>query len=485
MPATTETTWSRMVAARVGTGQPAVINPDGSSWTLDELLARAAGAAAWLDSIGADPGLPVPALLPSSVPAFALMFAGAGSDRPLAPLSPRFTMSDLIACVRSVNAGVVIGASGARDVLRELGERTGLPYAIVPEEFPTPTGRDLNMDPAPDAVIAVIHTSGTTGGPKGVYQRQRPMASRVGRSADPIEMGPGSRYATASAFHHQAGAGLFLVAMGAGATLVPFPEFSPAGWKALEALGPTHATVVPALIEKLLAADVLALPTLRYVQYGSSPLHPDTARYLLTELQQLQLVQQLGQTEGSPITTLDHHDHLEALADAPHRLKSVGRPIVGTQLRIENPDDEGVGEICSMADHYFAPDPDGWLRTGDLGYQDEDDFVYLVGRKHDVINRGGDKIYPVEVEQVITTHPAVVEAAVVGVPDRVLGSVPHAFVVAPDSARPTPDELFAYTRDRLTGYKVPHTWHFVDELPRNPANKILRYVLRDSVTGTG
>jgi acyl-CoA synthetase (AMP-forming)/AMP-acid ligase II len=214
------------------------------------------------------------------------------------------------------------------------------------------------------------------------------------------------------------------------------------------------------------------------VQYGSSSLHPDTARRVLTEHPSIKLVQQFGQTEGSPITTLSYEDHVAAIAGAPHRLRSVGRPIVGTDLRIVRADDEGVGEICSRSPHYFVPDPDGWLRTGDLGYQDDDGFVYIVGRGNDVINRGGDKIYPVEVEQVIATHPAVREVAVAGVPDRRLGSVPHAFVVAVDpDDRPDPDALFAYTRERLTGFKVPREWHFVDELPRNPSGKVLRRLL--------
>jgi len=299
----------------------------------------------------------------------------------------------------------------------------------------------------------------------------------VARSAGPIELGPGSRFATASAFHHQAGAGLFIVAMGAGATLVPLPSFSPESWQALEPLAPTHATIVPALMETLLAARVLALPTLRFVQYGSSPIHPDTARRLIAEHPQISLVQQFGQTEGSPITTLDHAMHLEAIAHEPQRLRSVGLPIVDTELRIEDPDSEGVGEICSRASHYFTPDPDGWLRTGDLGTVDADGFVYIVGRRHDVINRGGDKIYPVEVEQVLATHPDVAEVAVVGIEDRRLGQVPHAFVVPTPGAAPDAEALAAYARERLTGYKVPRDWHVIESLPRNPANKVLRRLL--------
>ena len=473
-----------MVARRVGARDAAVIHADGSSWSLDELLARAAGAADWLDTIGAEPGLPVAALVSSTIAAFALLFAGAGSGRPLAPLSPRFVFDDLVACVEDVGCGVVVAPPEARGVAEHVAARTGARVAVVPDEF-APSRRALDLDPDPEDVVVVIHTSGTTGRPKAVFQTQGPMVDRVVRSAEPIELGPGSRYATASAFHHLAGAGMFVVAMGAGATLVPLPGFSPETWKALEPLAPTHATVVPALMEPLLAAGVLGLPSLRFVQYGSSPIHADTARRLIIEHPRIGLVQQFGQTEGSPITTLDHAMHLEAVAHSPHRLRSVGLPIVGTELRVEDPDAEGVGEICSRASHYFAPDPDGWLRTGDLGYADDDGFVYIVGRRYDVINRGGDKIYPVEVEQVLTMHPDVAEVAVVGVADRRLGHVPHAFLVPATGVAPDIDAITAFARERLTGFKVPQNWHVVDALPRNPANKVLRRLLVPPDDGAG
>ncbi|MEX1007400.1 MAG: class I adenylate-forming enzyme family protein [Acidimicrobiia bacterium] len=471
------TTWSAMVAARVGARDPAVVYPDGSSWTLDELLTRGASAAVWLDDQGAERGRPVPALVPAARSSFALLCAGAGSERPLAPLSARFTVPELTACVLDLGPTVILASPDARAVAEEVGARTKLPVAVVPEDFTSP-GRELDMDPPGDATVVVLHTSGTTGAPKPVYQRQAPMAKRVPRSAGPMQLGPGSRFATASAFHHQAGAGMLLVAIGVGATLVPLANFSPDTWTELSPLGVTHATVVPALIEAALAADVLALPTLEWILYGSSPLHPDTARRLLEEFPNIRLVQNLGQTEGGPITTLYHEDHVQALEHAPHRLRSVGRPTEGTELRIEDADDSGIGEICSRADHYFLTDADGWLRTGDLGYQDDDGFVYLVARKQDVINRGGDKVYPAEVELVIASHPDVREAAVVGISDRRLGSVPHAWIVPADPSNPpSPNELFAYARAQLAGFKVPRDWHITDELPRNPAGKLLRHAL--------
>jgi acyl-CoA synthetase (AMP-forming)/AMP-acid ligase II len=470
--------WSEMVAAHARAGQRALILADGSAWTYDELLARAADAAEWLDRLRVEPGVPVPIFASTGPEAAALLLGGAMTGRPVAPLSPRFSVSELEACLSALPAAPILTLLEHRSTLRAVSERTGRPLVVIPPAFPS-ARRPLELDTSPTAVIAVVHTSGTTGLPKAVYQQQRPLAPRVWQSANPIEMTEGSVYATASAFHHQAGIGLLLVALGAGAALVSLRRFSPDNWQALAPLAPTHATVVPALIETLLGADAFYLPSLQWVQYGSSPIHPDTARRLLVEYPHLRLVQQMGQTEGSPITTLDHEDHLEAVASAPHRLASVGRPVPMSELTIEDPD-EGIGEICSRADHYFAPDPDGWLRTGDMGSRDPDGFVYIVGRRNDAINRGGETVYPVEVERAIGGHPAVAEVAVAGRPDRRLGRAPHAFVVPVDPADPPQAaDLEAYASERLARFKVPRDWHIIGSLPRNPSGKILRRVLSE------
>ena len=147
-------------------------------------------------------------------------------------------------------------------------------------------------------------------------------------------------------------------------------------------------------------------------------------------------------------------------------------------MRIEAPDRDGVGEIVARAAHVFAPDPDGWLRTGDLGSLDADGYLYLSGRRGDRIVRGGENIYPVEVEDVLAGHAEVREVAVVGVPDRRWGEVVKAFVVAHHADDPpAAEELRAFARARLAGFKVPVEWEFVDALPRNHAGKLLRRVL--------
>ena len=200
---------------------------------------------------------------------------------------------------------------------------------------------------------------------------------------------------------------------------------------------PSHATIVPALIETLLAR--------RCAGRAVAPLDP------------VRLVTAAPRHRGTPADRVPGHPPApsssarpRARRSPPSRTTTTSKPSPATPvacgrwadrwprsaLRIEGADADGIGEICSRAAHYFAVDPDGWLRTGDLGRQDDDGFVYLAGRQQDVINRGGDKIHPVEVEQVLARHPAVREVAVAGVADRRLGRVPHAFVVPVDPGEP-------------------------------------------------
>ena len=287
-------------------------------------------------------------------------------------------------------------------------------------------------------MAAILHTSGTSGLPKAVPYRQDRLAARVAVNASLLELGPGSVYASSSPLHHIAGLGMLFVALGAGATLLTFGGFSIENWVGLGRRGVTHALLVPTTIDILLEHDALPLPSLRTLQYGASPIHPDTLSAAMAALPGVRFVNIFGQTEGSPITCLTAEDHLLAAGGRPELLRSVGRAAPGVEVRIEGAGPDGVGEVVARAAHLFVPDADGWLRTGDLGRLDGDGYLYLSGRRGDRIVRGGENIYPVEVEDVLVTHPEVREVAVVGVPDRRWGEIVKAFVVARDRTAPPP-----------------------------------------------
>lgn len=466
------TTWSGLLAARAGANLPAVRSAQGD-WSTRELVARAAWAADWLDEIGARTDVPVAALVTASPSAIALLVGCAGSARPLAPLGVRFTEHELVACIEPLEANVLVAEQRFLELAKACGDRTGSRVAVVPDL--STSDRPLHLDPAPDSIAYVLHTSGTTGRPKSVPVRQDRLAARTRISAGLMCLGPGKVFATASPFHHIAGVGTIAVAIAAGATAVPVPSFGLETWRSLAELGTTHALLVPTMVDVLLDEGLLALPGLETLCYGAAPVLPDTVARVLRELPGARLVQFYGQTEGSPITCLTMEDHLSSLEDRVDLLCSVGRAVPGVELRLAHPDAHGVGEVCARGAHLGGSEPDGWLRTGDLGRLDDDGYLFLAGRAGDMIVRGGENVYPLEVERALAEHPAVRDVAVTGVTDRRLGEAVKAFVVVRDAGSPpTSEELREFARARLAGYKVPTVWELVADLPRNANGKLVR-----------
>jgi acyl-CoA synthetase (AMP-forming)/AMP-acid ligase II len=271
------------------------------------------------------------------------------------------------------------------------------------------------------------------------------------------------------------GMGNVLVALTVGAGVICTNRFSVDWWRDLRALEATHCLLVPAMIEMLLAQRCLDAVPLDTLVYGASPIALGTLRSVLDLLPGVAVVSLYGQTEGSPITSLGSADHRRAAAEDPGLLATVGRPVSGLRLRIDQPDGVGVGEVLASAGHLSAANADGWLRTGDLGSIDEEGYLRLCGRRNDMVIRGGENVYPVEVEEVISRHPAVRAVGVVGVHDSRLGETLAAFVVPVDGDRPPQQrELRSFTRTALAGFKVPQYWHTVAELPLNSAGKVVR-----------
>jgi acyl-CoA synthetase (AMP-forming)/AMP-acid ligase II len=467
--------WSAgVVAAYRGSDRPAVISA-GRTVTGSSLLAAAAGAAGWFESLGLPDGMPLPALVTTNADALAMLLAGAAVGHPLAPLGPRLTAAELSGAVNGLGGQVLLHEPAFAGLAAELARLTGVrtvPVTGLPEG--SDAGR-LAVNDA-DSVAAYLHTGGTTGVPKRVPLTQRVLSHRSALLAGLTGMdGPDAVYATGSPIHHIGGLGNTLAALSAGAGVVATASFSADWWRSLRAHGVTHALLVPAMIEMLVAAGALDAVPLRTLIYGASPIRPETLSRVLRLLPGVRMVNLFGQTEGSPITCLTPADHALAVAGRPELLESVGRPVPGLDLRIDAPDETGAGEVLARAAHLSLPGQDGWLRTGDIGRQDAGGYLYLVGRTHDRIVRGGENVYPAEVEHVIETHPGVKAAGVVGVPDDRLGQVIAAFVVPSDTDNP-PDaaDLHRYTRERLAGFKVPAYWYPVGALPLSAAGKLLR-----------
>lgn len=456
-------------------GAPAIISvvdDKVSTCTAAELLGMAASGIALLDSYAVSTGHPVPALVTARHTSVALLLAGAWSGRPLAPLGPRMTERELVACVEQLDGELILTELDWADKARAVAAATGRHVALVEELSPGDTPRSTERHP--EDVAFIMYTSGTTGAPKQIPVREAALARRAEVNGAMLALEAGARFIIAGLFHHVAGLGNIAVALANRTAMVLYPSFSVSTWRALETVAPSHVITVPSIIETLLAADSLKLPSLRVLGYGGSPIHPNTMRRVNAVMPDVDMVELFGQTEGSPLTVLSPEDHRLALRGRTELLRSVGRAVPGVELRIHEPDHDGIGEVGARCEHSFLTDAEGWQRTGDLGRL-IDGFLYLVGRKGDKIIRGGENVFPAEVEQVLETHPQIAEAAVVGIPDQRLGETIRAHLVAvTPTSPPDTEELRAYCRERLAGFKVPVEWEFMASLPRNAAGKLLR-----------
>lgn len=470
-------TWSeRVLDGLLGDPHaPAILSVAGDkaeTWTNANLLDAATAAIQFLDAHGVLAGEYVPALLTTRPASVAMMLAGAMSHRPLAPLGPRMTESELLACIERLDGGLLLAEPDWAEKADALASATGRRIAVV--ERLTAHGDLPELHRRPDDIAFLMHTSGTTGTPKQISVSEVALARRAEMNGALLGLGSGARFVIAGLFHHVAGLGNIAVALANTTAIVLYPSFSVSTWQALRAVAPTHTVTVPSVIETLLAADALALPSMRVLAYGGSPIHPDTMRRIQDTMPAVDLVQLFGQTEGSPLTALTADDHRKAMAGREELLRSVGRAAPDVELHIHQPDRDGVGEVWARCGHSFLVDADGWQHTGDLGRM-VDGYLYLAGRLGDKIIRGGENVFPIEVEQVLQAHSQIAEAAVAGVPDQRLGETIRAYVVAADPASPPDVEsLRAYCRQSLAGFKIPAEWRFVKELPRNSAGKVLR-----------
>jgi acyl-CoA synthetase (AMP-forming)/AMP-acid ligase II len=348
-------------------------------------------------------------------------------------------------------------------------------------------------------VFVQLYSSGTTGLPKGVmlthdnFNTVLPLLDSVwDLSSDE------SVLMVAMPMYHVAGSALSACVLFLGITGVIMREPDPVAIvQAIEEHRVTVVFLVPVLLlflQQIPQAKTADLTSLRLLLYGASPISDEVLRGAMRLLPHTAFMQVYGLTETTgAITMLPPEDHDPDGPNA-HRLRSAGLPNAATELKIVDPatGDElppgQVGEILcrtgqNMKGYWGLGQatadtllPGGWLRTGDAGYLDEDGYLYIHDRVKDMIISGGENIYPAEVENVLMSHPAVADCAVIGVPDEKWGETPKALVVkAGDAAE---RDLIDYCRDRMAHYKCPTSVEWRDEIPRNPTGKILKRELR-------
>jgi acyl-CoA synthetase (AMP-forming)/AMP-acid ligase II len=391
--------------------------------------------------------------------------------------------------------------TGAAERVVVLGTSTGGPASVPYSDW---VGGGPAVDPghlgAPEEVTLQLYTSGTTGLPKGAMLTNANMGHLVNAAETMFAIDSDSVMIVVLPLFHIGGVGYALVGMAQGCHTILLRDFDPPA--VLEALTDhrvTNALFVPAMLGALCAvpgASARDYSALRSVMYGASPITEESLRTSLATFAR-PFVQVYGMTETTgAITQLSAEDH-DPDGPRSHLLRSAGKPFAWVEARIVDPAtgaDRATGEIGelwtrspqNMAGYWNNPKAteetitaEGWLRTGDAGYLDEDGYLFLTDRVKDMIVTGAENVYPIEVENVLASHPAVADVAVIGVPDPTWGETVKAVVVVRPGAQVEESELIAYARGRIAHFKCPRSVDFIDVLPRNPSGKILKRELRE------
>lgn len=352
---------------------------------------------------------------------------------------------------------------------------------------------------APAPAPLVLYTSGTTGRPKGVAVRPETLAKRENVMeyrrliASVVPTGPQSRSLIALPFHHSSGPNTALFCLMGGGAAVMMRRFDAEATLALIARhGITHMMAVPTMLHRIRALDpeITArydFSALTYLSTGAAAVPHSLKLWALNFFgPQCQLYEGYGMSETMMISYLLPHEQRERPGSSGKVLPFVDLSVRENGGSAPLPTGQ-VGEICvrtpMMIDGYLNRGPltaeltpDGYFRTGDVGYLDADGYLYITDRLKDMIIAGGSNIYPAEIEAVLVEHPAIIDAAVIGVPSDEYGEQPLAFC----EARPGADaeSVLAFCRERLARYKLPRDVIFVEELPRNPTGKVTKAVLR-------
>lgn len=344
-----------------------------------------------------------------------------------------------------------------------------------------------------DDTAVVMYTSGTTGKPKGVMLSHRNIYETAEIWSESMNMTHEDRMYICTPLFHCAGSHVFAVpTMYRGGTVIIAESFSPD--HTLAQLVETEATIffgVPAMYTILLNKPELKtydFEHLRLFCYGAAPMPYELVKRLKEAFPKVAVQNLYGQTENTPAAT-------SLLDDAAlTKIGSVGKPLARTEIKLMDAQGQEVpvgevGEICVrgpqvMKGYLRNPEEtsaaiqNGWLYSGDLGRFDEEGYLYIVDRKKDMIIRGGENIYPIEIEEVLYQMPEILEAAVVGIPHEVYGEVAKAFVVLKEGVTLAEAEILQYAKTQLAKYKVPADIELISSLPRNASGKVLKHTLR-------
>ncbi|HEX3238869.1 MAG TPA: AMP-binding protein [Solirubrobacterales bacterium] len=466
-------------------------------WTYGEFAARVAEVAAGLRGHGVGEGDVVGVILPNSPHYLEVWWGILWLGAVFNPVNPALTTREAVGILSDSKASCVVATADAAAGLEEHREQLpALRELIVagdPDLAAPLRGHGSAEEPAsfgPDQLASFVYTSGTTGRPKGAMLSHGNLLMNAWQLGEPLPVGRGDTLGMVlPLFHVNAQVVTTVLPLYLGAQVAMWERFSASRfWQEVDRFEPVTFSSVPTMLAALLhapGADEAETNSLRFVICGAAPLSPALFRRF-EEKFGLKIMEGYGLTEGTCCSTINPFY-------GPRKVGSIGLPTRGQEVVIF---DEESGEIAGpgvvgevgvrganvMAGYYERPDAnaetlrDGWLHTGDVGYRDEDGYFFLVDRVKDMIIRGGENIYPREIEDALLENPNVKEAAVVGRPDEVRGEEVHAVVALIEG-----DDVVAleeHCRERLAAFKVPSSWEVVAELPKTSTGKIDKKPLR-------
>ncbi|WP_370670697.1 AMP-binding protein [Smaragdicoccus niigatensis] len=477
-----------------------------SAWTWAQWRERIGRLSGALAAAGIGRGDRVAYLDKNHPACLEVVFAASSVGAAVAILNWRLAEDELAYALSDSGARILfVGKEFATAAGAALDGETAPPRTIVVaktggDEYEAFLSASEPVSAAPDIAVTdaalVIYSSGTTGRPKGVVLSQQALVAHTRNVGPLFKFETGDVNLVAMPLFHVGGICYAFFGIRAGASSIMTRTADAATLIRALASGVTHTFFVPPVINGFLGAGeagVAALAGLKRLGYGASPMPLPLLREALETWPDIEFVQVYGQTELSGVAvTLSPADHRDV--SRPQLLVSAGKPVPGTELRVtdvttgETVETGEQGELWfrteqAMTEYLNRPDAtaetitaDGWVRSGDVGRVDAQGYVYVEDRLKDLIITGGENVYGPEVERVLIEHPAIVDAAIIGVPDDHWGESVKAIVV---TGRPTTaDDVIAFCRDRLAGYKCPRTVDFLLELPRNASGKILKRELR-------
>ncbi len=496
--------------------RPAIIFED-KRLSYEELQNRVNRLANALAELGVEAGDRIAMLQVNTNEHVEVYFAAAKLDAVYVPLNFRARGDELTYMINDSEPKVLLLGSRYEDLVRSFASdlKTVQQYITLEgsvegwhsyEDLIASASDDERFPEGDDEDLTILmFTAGTTGFPKGVMLGHESFSSYILSNVTPADPEEEERNILTVPLYHIAGIQAVMSAIYGGRTLIIQRQFDAKGWMELvEQEHANRAMMVPTMLKMLMDHPDFHkhdLSSLSVITYGAAPMPLEVIKRAIKEFPGMYFINAFGQTEtAATITMLPPEDHIlegsaEEVEKKLRRLASIGKPLDDVDVRIVDEDGEPVvdgevGEIVASGSRlmkgYWNQETataetlrGGWLYTGDLGYLDEDGYIFLAGRAKDFIKRAGEMISPEEVEQVLQSHPAIDEAAIIGIPDVDWGERVRAIVVLKNGHLAAEDEIVEYCRQRLSSYKKPESIVFIDELPRNPLGKVLKRVLRE------